>query len=130
MDKVAYTKLFLSHQQESITNESIKKHIRVLWQNTRIKSSGGLRLTDEGLDYLKNTLDLAYYNIAFPIDLDLKPQVLLFLDKFINCPYHITTKHITVFSERCAVELHLFSGDVRKYGLNKAMYRDYNNLLT
>lgn len=88
------------------------------------KAGGGLRLTDAGLSYVKDILDLSTYEIPFPIDLDLKPEVMLYLDKFIDCPYHLTEKSITVLAERKAFELHLFAGDVRKYGLIKAMRRE------
>jgi hypothetical protein len=50
-------------------------------------------------------------------------QIIIFLDKFIDCPYYLTNRSITVTSERKAVELGLFSGDLRKYGLTKAMKR-------
>ncbi len=91
--------------------------------NTRKKAEGGLRLTDDGFEFLKTNLDLRVYEVPFPASLDLKPQVILFLDKFIDCPYFLTPETITVLGERKAFELHLFSGDVRQYGLNKAMKR-------
>ena len=50
-------------------------------------------------------------------------QVIIYLDKFIDCPYFLTNKYIIVTNEKKAVELTLFSGDVRKYGLRKAMTR-------
>jgi len=53
----------------------------------------------------------------------LTTQVIIFLDKFIDCPYYLTQKAIHVLGEKKAVELTLFSGDIRKYGLNKAMTR-------
>ena len=123
MDRETYTRVFLKHTNEALTDENIKSKMRLIWMNNR-KNSGGLRLTDAGLIYVTRVLDLATFPVPFPIDLDLKPQVLLYLDKFIKCPYHLTDKEITVLSERTAFELHLFSGDVRKYGLNKAMRRE------
>jgi len=53
----------------------------------------------------------------------LTTQFILFLDKFIDCPYYLTKKGIVVTNERKAVELTLFSGDVRKYGIAKALNR-------
>ena len=35
----------------------------------------------------------------------------------------LTNKGLTVTNEKKALELHLFSGDVRKYGLAKALKR-------
>jgi hypothetical protein len=123
MDKETYTKIFLTQTNEAVSPENITAKMRLIWKNCR-RSAGGLRLTDSGLDYLKNDLNLAAYEIPFPLELDLKPQVLLYLDKFINCPYYITDDAITVFNERNAVELHLFSGDVQRFGFIKAMRRE------
>ena len=117
-----YTKIFLRHAGDAISEVTIKK-LRHIWQSNRTKDEGGLRLTDAGLEYVTKTLDLKVYTVPFPIDLDLKPQVLVFLDKFIDCPYHLTDKAITVLSERKGVELILFSGDVMRFGLTKAMKR-------
>lgn len=123
MNRETYTRIFLKQAGEAITEANIKTKSRVIWMNRR-KNAGGLRLTDAGLKYVTEVLDLSVYEIPFPIDLDLKPEVLLYLDKFIDCPYHLTEKAITVLTERKAFELHLFAGDVRKYGLNKAMRRE------
>jgi hypothetical protein len=125
MDKAAYTKIFINSSGEAVTNENVKIKSRLWWKNNRSNFNHSLRLTDQGLEFVQNVLEIKTYEVPFPPDLDLKPQVLLYLDKFIDCPYHLTEDFITVLSERKAVELHLFSGDVRKYGLIKAMKREY-----
>ena len=91
------------------------------WQNTR--QSGGLRLTDDGMMFLSDKIDLATYEVPFPADFKITTQVIIFLDRFIDCPYYLTNRGITVTDEKKALELHLFSGDVRKYGLAKALKR-------
>ena len=63
------------------------------------------------------------YEIPFPKDFTLTTQVIIFLDKFINCPYYLTPRSIYVTDEKKSMELHLFSGDLRKYGLVKAIER-------
>jgi len=122
--KQAYTKIFIKESGEALSEENIKLKTRLWWKNNRAKERESLRITDEGLRYLTTVLDIKVYEVPFPPDLDLKPQVLLYLDKFLDCPYHLTETAITVLSERKAIELHLFSGDVRKYGLIKAMKRE------
>jgi len=52
---------------------------------------------------------------------ELSPQTIIFFDQFIDCPYYLTNQSITVFSEKKAFELMLFSDDIRKYGLIKAI---------
>ena len=90
------------------------------------KNVGGLRLTDQGYDTIKE-IGLATYDIPYPKDMPLTTQVIIFLDKFIDCPYYLTNRSITVTNEKKAVELTLFSGDLRKYGLTKAMNRSNKN---
>jgi len=105
----------------AISESSMKEYMPKWWQNTR--DVGGLRLTEEGMIFLMEKIDLATYDVPFPADFKITTQVILFLDKFIDCPYYVTNKGITVTEEKKALELHLFSGDVRKYGLNKALKR-------
>lgn len=123
--KEAYTKIFIKESGEALSEANIQTKTRLWWKNNRTKTRESLRLTDEGLRYITEVLDIKVYEVPFPVDLDLKPQVLLHLDKFLDSPYHLTETAITVLSERKAIELHLFSGDVRKYGLIKAMKREY-----
>jgi hypothetical protein len=121
--KETYTKIFLKQLDKTCNEVALKEYMPQWWQNTRAKSEGGLRLTDEGLRMIIEDLKLATYDIPYPVDFELTTQTVLFLDKFISCPYYMGRRGITVTDEKKALELHLFSGDIRKYGLNKAMKR-------
>lgn len=121
--KETYTKIFLKQLGKTFNEIALKEYMPQWWQNTRVKSEGGLRLTDEGLRMIVEDLKLTTYDIPYPADFELTTQTVLFLDKFINCPYYMGRRGITVTDEKKALELHLFSGDIRKYGLNKAMKR-------
>lgn len=121
--KETYTKIFLQQLGKSLNEVALKEYIPLWWQNTRAKDTGGLRLTDEGLRMVMEDIQLSTYDIPYPPNFDLTTQVLIFLDKFIDCPYYIGKRGITVTDEKKAMELHLFSGDIRKYGLNKALKR-------
>ena len=110
----------MSKSTDSVT---LKQYMPIWWQNTREKDIGGLRLTDEGFNALKS-IELATYDVPYPKDMPLTTQVIIFLDQFIDCPYYLTNRSITVTNEKKAVELSLFSGDIRKYGLVKAMTRE------
>ena len=123
MNRETYTKIFLKQSGQAISEENVQTKMRLWWKNNRTKKEGGLRLTEEGMEFVTSILDLAIYEVPFPIELDLKPQVIIFLDKFIDCPYYLTDRSITVLSERKCFELYLFNGDVQKYGLTKAMSR-------
>jgi len=122
MNKTVYTKIFLKEIGEPATDTRAKEYLPLWWQNTREKTEGGLRLTETGLDIVKRA-GIATYHIPYPTDMPMTAQVMIYLDNFIDCPYHLDKKGITVTNERKAVELALFSGDVRKYGIAKAMSR-------
>jgi hypothetical protein len=119
--KESYTKIFLKQANISLGQNTMKEYMPVWWKNTR--RLGGLRLTDEGFEFITEKLDIQTYEVPFPVDFTLTTQVIIFLDKYINCPYYLAEDGIVVTNERKAMELMLFSGDIRKYGLNKAISR-------
>lgn len=120
--KETYTKIFLKQLGKSTNDMATKEYLPIWWKNTREKKSGGLRLTDAGVDMLSE-IGLATYEIPYPKDMPVTTQVIIFLDQFIDCPYYISPRSIHVTNEKKALELSLFSGDLRKYGLTKAMSR-------
>ncbi len=120
--KETYTKIFLKELGKSTNSATVNEYMPLWWKNTRVKKVGGLRLTDLGAELLQS-IDITTYDIPYPKDMPLTTQVIIFLDQFIDCPYYLTNRSITVTSEKKAVELTLFSGDLRKYGLIKAMKR-------
>ena len=123
--KETYTKVFLKQLNKTVNDAAVSEYMPLWWQNNRSKNTGGLRLTEAGFDILTE-IDLATYDIPYPRDMPLTTQVIIFLDQFIDCPYYLTNRAIHVTSEKKAMELHLFSGDLRKYGLTKALKRQNN----
>jgi hypothetical protein len=124
--KETYTKVFLRELGKSSNDINVKEYLPLWWQNTRTKDAGGLRLTEAGFDVLTE-IDLETYDIPYPKEMPMTPQVAIFLDQFIDCPYYLTNRSIAVTDQKKAVELSLFSGDLRKYGLQKAMSRQKKN---
>tara|TARA_Y200000002_G_scaffold152145_1_gene125778 strand:- start:569 stop:964 length:396 start_codon:yes stop_codon:yes gene_type:complete len=121
--KETYTKIFLKQANISVNKQTLAEYMPKWWQNTRNKEEGGLRLTDDGIEFVKGKLELTTYDIPFPQDFEMTTQVIIFLDKFIDCPYWLGRGGMIVTKEKKALELSLFSGDVRKYGLTKALKR-------
>jgi hypothetical protein len=119
--KDTYTSVFLNSADITVTAAEIKKYRPVWWWNVRSKESGGLRLTEAGLDFIVNKSNIKTYNISLPADFAITPQVLIWLDQFIDSPFYINKKTITVLKEKAAFELYLFSGDIKKFGYNKAL---------
>ena len=124
--KDTYTKIFLKQLGLATSEPNVKQYMPIWWANLRNKEKGGLRLTEEGYKMLQE-INLVTYDIPYPKDMPLTTQVIIFLDQFIDCPYYLSTRSITVTNEKKAVELTLFSGDLRKYGLTKAMTRQKKN---
>ena len=123
ISKETFTKIFLQQKEKSIDAANIKHHMYKWWQSHRSKDQGGLRLSDDGFEYLINELELRSYEVPFTEPIDLSPQTIIFFDRNMDCPYYLTNQSITVFSERKSFELYMFSDDIRKYGLVKAMNR-------
>lgn len=121
MDKDAYTRVFLQAAEIDPTPEKIKEYKSVWWWNFRNKSEGGLRLTEQALEFIEKYAKIKTYKIEFPEQFAFTPQVLIWLDNFIDSPFFVNKKYIIVMKEKAAFELYLLSGDIRKYGHNKAM---------
>jgi len=124
--KDAYTRVFLQAANIEFADDTIKKYSAVFWFSFRNKDQGGLRLTEQGLQFIQEHAKIKTYKIEFPKEFAFTPQVLVWLDNFIDSPYFITKKNITVMKEKAAFELYLFSGDIRKFGHNKALSKRLN----
>ena len=117
----ALTKIFLQQWGKSIDDANLKLFSRKWWQSTRVGKETAFRLSDEGYEFLVKELDLKEYEIPFTEPIELSPQTIIFLERYVDCPYYLTNMSITVFSERKSFELMLFSDDIRKFGLIKAI---------
>lgn len=117
--KVTLTKMFLDQLGMSSDDKNIKKFLSVFWQNPRKKVNAGLRLTDAGFTALTEKLNIKNYPIRFPKETEWTSQLVVRLDKYIDCPYYISKHIMYVFSEKMAVQLVLFSGDITKFGRSK-----------
>jgi hypothetical protein len=115
------TKIFLQQWGKSTDEANVKLFSRKWWQSTRAGKQNNFRLSDEGYEFLTQELDLKEYEIPFTEPIELSPQTIIFLERYVDCPYYLTPMSITVFSERKGFELMLFSDDIRKFGIIKAM---------
>jgi len=115
------TKIFLQQWGKSTDDINVKMFSRKWWQSTRAGKQTNFRLSDEGYEFLIRELELKEYEIPFTEPIELSPQTIIFLERYVDCPYYLTNLSITVFSEKKSFELMLFSDDIRKFGLIKAM---------
>lgn len=116
-----YTKIFLNQAEKSTDKANVALHVHKWWFSKRTKKKGGLRLSDEGYEFLVRDLELQEHEIPFTEQIELSPSIIIFMDQYLDCPYYLTHKSLTVFSEKEAFKLHMFSDDIRKFGLIKAM---------
>jgi hypothetical protein len=126
--QTALTKIFLEQWGKCSDDTNVKLFSRKWWKSVRLNKPTALRLSDDGFDFLTKTLELKSYEIPFTDTIELSPQTIIFLERYMDCPYYLTYKSIIVFNERKCVELYFFSDDIRRYGLSKAMKERQNNL--
>jgi hypothetical protein len=126
----ALTKIFLQQWGKTTDEINVKVFGRQWWQSTRANKQNNFRLSEEGYEFLIKELDLKEYEIPFTEPIELSPQTIIFLERYVDCPYYLTPMSITVFSERKGFELMLFSDDIRKFGLIKAMNEREKDLAT
>lgn len=127
MNRLTYTKVFLNSAGISTDEANMKLYASQWWYNVRSKTKGGLRLTKDGYDFLKNTLDIQFFKVQLPEQSKVqKTNVILYLDEFITCPFYLTSKFIEVTNDRKAIELSMFSGDLERYGLIKSIEKQKN----
>jgi hypothetical protein len=118
--KDTYTTVILKSKDEAVDQDTIKKMRTLIWYNVREKTEGGLRLTDHGIKLVEEA-EIKTYKINLPAEFIITPQILVWLDKFIDSPFYLTKKYIVVLKEKAAFELYLFSGDIQKMGYSKAL---------
>lgn len=122
------TKIFLQQWGKSIDDANVSMYSRTWWQSNRVNKQTAFRLSDKGYEFLISELGITEYEVPFTEPIELSPQTIIFLEKYIDCPYYLTNQSITVFSEKKSFELYLFSDDIRKFGLIKAMNERQNAL--
>lgn len=123
------TRQLLRFAGKRYTEEAVAQAVQMWWYNTRAKEEGGLRLTDYGFRILRETMGIAMYRVSWPHDLNRKGEVLLYLDRNVNCPYHISENWITVCTEQDALILTLLLSDASKYGWNVAKHRRLTTMI-
>lgn len=125
--KIQLTKTFLDQLGIEHTKKNISAWHHTWWQNPRKNKNFGFRLTERGLEDFESKLNLKSYKITYPKPIEtFSSQLILRLDKFIDSPFYLDHRYITVFKERIAIELILFGGDLPKYIESKHLSQKNN----
>lgn len=117
--KKNYTKLFLQLINKEPTDENILEYGKIWWHDPRFKIENGLRLSKDGIDFLKNN-QMEVYKIKLSKETALNGKAMLTLDKNIDSPYYIDKKYIYVTTQRKALEFILINGDIKKFISSKS----------
>lgn len=121
--KETYTKVFLKQLDQPVNDLSVRSALAEWWRNPRSKEKGGMRLTEEGYRMMTEDLDVSFYEVPYAPDMNFTTQIIIWLDNFIDCPYYLDKRSMFVSDDKKALELHMFSGDIKKYGISKALAR-------
>jgi hypothetical protein len=125
--KTLLTKTLLEKLEVSTDPKSIKDWYLLWWVNPRPHDFKSMRLTDRGCEDFENKLHLKSYQIDFPTPLEtITNKFILDLEHYIDGPYYISRKYIKVFTEKMAVQLILFGGDLDRYSTAKEMSQKNN----
>ncbi len=125
MNKIDITKALASKDEKYNSDPKfINMLYRAWWMNWRSAEDRRFRLTDKGYEYFKDIADIKFYQIRFPNELVLTNKMIIDLDKFIDCPYYLTNTDLYVTSEKAALQLILFEGDLSKFGRAKRTTRE------
>jgi len=103
-----YTRIFLKQSDIATSPVNVKQYLPKWWKNTRTKENGGLRLTEEGYRYLKDDLQIRFYEVNLPDEFIYTTQTIIYLDRFIDCPYFLNGLQILVTDDKKYMELTLF----------------------
>lgn len=96
-----------------ISPKTIKIQTRNWWRSLRQKDKGGLWLTEQGFDALTQA-DIKSYQIKFEQPIySFENKFIIWLDNSMECPFFLTNKEIYVFGEKTAIQLILFSGNLK-----------------
>jgi hypothetical protein len=108
-----------------IDEKSLKKYQKTWWVNSRNKTVGGLQLSSLGFQEMKNA-QIKYHKLKIEEKLEYTNQTLIRLDQYIDCPWHIIKNDMYVFSDKMAVQLVLFSGNLKRFIEAKAKSKTNN----
>ena len=112
------TKQFLEDLGAASGTADIEHIMWVWWRNPR-EGEKSFGLTKLGYEILARDVGLKFYRIDIPDNTNITNQIIIWMDKYIDCPFYLNKKSIYVSREKVAVQLILFSGDLYKFGKSK-----------
>ena len=126
--KTEITRYLAEQEGLELNDLNLKRLLSVFWQNPRQKENGGLRLTEKGFEIMSKHLKSHKIDFEDPKlsrdNWNWTNQLILRLDNYIDCPWFANHRAVWVFSDKMAVQLVLFAGNVEKFTSAKARSLD------
>lgn len=116
--KVAITREMLLMAGEDASVKNVKKHLRVFWKNPRLNGVRSMSLTKEGYEFMKPYMK--FYTIDLLEESDELIKNIIWLDKYLDCPFFLENKRIRLTREKTAINLMLYGGDLNQFMYNMA----------
>lgn len=116
LTKVILETITTSSNSDSIViNDALIKSAKTAWWFNPSHENRSFRLTDKGAESF-NQAEFKFYKVDLPKTLFISNRVMLWADRYIDCPYYYHDWSIYVSREKVAVQLVLFGGDLYKFG--------------
>lgn len=112
--KYEITKIVLNFLELDNSEEKVKSTIPIWFVSSRNKARGGMQLTDQGFEALSKA-EIKFYEIRLEEPITYNNEMVIWLDRNINCPFYLLKNKIYVSSEKMAIQLVLFSGNIDKF---------------
>lgn len=112
-DKIGFIKGILDENNVEYDLLKIKQIYCQTWSIWR--NNNALRITKFGLEWLQKYIKFYRIDFSNQVKLPFTNKLLLLLSRHIECPYYLDEDSIWVSTEKVAVQLILFNGDLEKF---------------
>jgi hypothetical protein len=103
---------------------TFKKLKYEIWRNPRENKIGSMALTKRGFELMCEAKIYHYTLWLEETHLTFENNFVLWLDRNFKYPFYIANRKIFLFDKKPAVELALFSGNLRKYFLAHQKFKE------
>jgi hypothetical protein len=112
--KTELTSKLLSEAGFPTDDSTVKKYLRMIWKDARPRNQF-LQLTDFGFKFLNEQAKLKFYPVLFSKKTVYTNDLIISLNKFIDCPFYISRNEIFVSREKVAIQFILYESSLERF---------------